>query len=192
MQAVTGRRRLVSCSAQGCGGSLVAFLAICLLLCATHAEVFAQSDSLRLIDAVRQQQSEVVRSLLPVSDVNAIQPDGATAVHWAAYQDDPEMVRLLVGAGADPDVANELGVTPLVLACANGNPIIVKLLLDAGAEGIIVPFVKITTLFTLLFPIIFSIILEIFLYISGSPPSILASSKLSTTFIKLLKDESKL
>ena len=135
VQAVTGRRRLVPCSAQGGGGSLVAFLATCLLLCATHAEVFAQSDSLRLIDAVRQQQSEVVRSLLPVSDVNAIQPDGATAVHWAAYQDDPEMVRLLVGAGADPDVANELGVTPLVLACANGNPIIVRLLLDAGAEA---------------------------------------------------------
>ena len=62
----------------------------------------AQTSDLRLMEAVRLQDSEAVERLLHASaDVNAPQADGATALHWAAYLDDVETARLLLEAGAD-------------------------------------------------------------------------------------------
>ena len=88
-----------------------------------------------LADAVERMERVTIRSLLqqPI-DVNASQVDGMTALHWAAYHDDPELVGLLVRAGADVTAANRYGVTPLSLACTNANVAMVKLLLDAGAD----------------------------------------------------------
>ena len=68
-------------------------------------------------------------------DVNAGQLDGTTALHWAAEQDDFETAKLLVGAGADARAVNRYGVTPLSLACTNGNGAMVGLLLKAGADA---------------------------------------------------------
>ena len=98
------------------------------------APALAQQPDLRLVNVVRQGDHRAVRTLLrePV-DVDARQPDGATALHWAAYLDDVETAELLIAAGAVPDVANQLGVTPLYLACENGNPALVRALLAAGA-----------------------------------------------------------
>ncbi len=104
------------------------------------AAASAQSPGLRLIDAVKRQQRAAIADLLPVAggpdgiDVNAAQPDGATALHWAAYHDDLETARRLADAGADVSAANDLGVTPLALACDNGNPGMVRLLLEAGGD----------------------------------------------------------
>ena len=96
----------------------------------------AQSPDLRLIEAVRRQDAVAVQHLLdaPV-DVNAAQPDGATALHWAAYVDDLEMARLLVEAGGNAGAANTHGVVPLALACTNANAAMVDLLLAAGADA---------------------------------------------------------
>ena len=98
------------------------------------APVVAQQPGRSLLHAVRNQDHEAVRNLLRKStDVNVRQPDGATALHWAAYLDDVETAKLLIGAGAVPDVANQLGVTPLYLACENGSPTLLRALLAAGA-----------------------------------------------------------
>ena len=51
-----------------------------------------------------------------------------TALHWAAHRDDLETAKLLVDAGADVKAANRYGVTPLSLACTNGNEAMVELL----------------------------------------------------------------
>jgi ankyrin repeat protein len=68
-------------------------------------------------------------------DVNAPQPDGTTALHWAAQRNDLDTVTLLIGAGANVNAANDYGVTPLSLACTNASAPIVSALLRAGAES---------------------------------------------------------
>lgn len=52
----------------------------------------------------------------------------------AVYNDDLETVQRLVRAGADVKAPNRYGVTPLSLACSNGNGAMVQLLLGAGAD----------------------------------------------------------
>jgi ankyrin repeat protein len=89
-----------------------------------------------LADAAEQRDKASVRTLLQTGvDVNAVQVDGTTALHWAAYHDDAEMAALLVRAGADVNAVNRYGVPPLAQACTNGNAAIVKLLLEAGADA---------------------------------------------------------
>src|SRR5947209_6980016 len=73
-----------------------------------------------LADAAEKLDRATVRTLLKKrADVNAPQPDGMTALHWAAYKDDLELARLLVKAGANEKAENRYGVMPLWLACAN-------------------------------------------------------------------------
>ena len=77
----------------------------------------------RLVEAAKKQDREGVQALLTQKvDVNVAQADGATALHWAAHWDDAGTAGLLIAAGADVNAANELGVVPLHLACANANP----------------------------------------------------------------------
>src|SRR5262249_49453850 len=69
-------------------------------------------------DAVMRGDKATVQKLVAQkADVNAPQPDGATALHWAAFRSDKEMVDLLLRAGANAKAANREGATPLWLAC---------------------------------------------------------------------------
>src|SRR4051812_2494094 len=108
--------------------------AIVLLLCAA-ATASATSSRAPMADAAEHLDRPTVRALINQRvDVNAPQPDGMTALHWAAYQDDLDLSTLLVRAGADVNAASRYGVTPLSLACTNGNGPIVEILLAAGAD----------------------------------------------------------
>ena len=89
----------------------------------------------RLIDAVRANDVGAVRTLLDArADVNAVQPDGTTALHWAVERDAIEIVQLLIRAGADVKATNRYGATPLWLASLNGNAATIGVLLEAGAD----------------------------------------------------------
>jgi ankyrin repeat protein len=68
------------------------------------------------------------------ADVNAPQADGATALHWAVFHSDKELVDILLRAGANPKAANREGATPLWLASVNGNAPIISALITAGAD----------------------------------------------------------
>lgn len=111
---------------------LIGRVMLALLLSVTGV---AGATDLRLVDAVRQQNTEAVRALLRRHvDVNAPQADGVTALHWAVQSNDVDTADLLIQAGANVNAANQLGVTPLFLACDNGNPWMVEKLLAAGAR----------------------------------------------------------
>jgi len=90
---------------------------------------------LRLVGAAKARDREAVRSLLKQHvDVNTPQPDGATALSWAAYHDDLELTDLLIASGANVNAANDYAATPLMLACTNGSADMVNRLLKAGAN----------------------------------------------------------
>jgi len=95
----------------------------------------AQTGS-RLIDAVKRQDIQAVRSLIASrGDLKATEADGSTALHWAAKNNDLQLVDMLLSAGADARSATRYHVTPLYFACLNGNAAIIERLLKAGAEA---------------------------------------------------------
>jgi len=95
----------------------------------------ANSD-LRLLDFSKTGDYKGIKLLLldKSADVNVAKADGTTALHWAAHQDDPEIVDMLIQSGANASPANVYGVTPLHLACTNRSAVMVNKLLQAGAD----------------------------------------------------------
>src|SRR4051812_7822510 len=68
-------------------------------------------------DAAMKSDAAAVRALLAKkADVNAPQVDGTTALHWAVYNEDLDLVEQLLAAGANPGTATAEGATPLYLA----------------------------------------------------------------------------
>jgi ankyrin repeat protein len=68
------------------------------------------------------------------ADVNAAQPDGTTALHWAAHWNDAAAVVLLLRAGANAKAVNRYGATPLSEAVVSGSAAMIETLLKAGAS----------------------------------------------------------
>jgi ankyrin repeat protein len=76
---------------------------------------YVNEDSGRNEDAV-----EAIKVALDAgSDVNTINTDGDTALHGAAFRGSNEIVQMLVDRGAQLDIKNKLGFTPLMVA--NGD-----------------------------------------------------------------------
>ena len=97
--------------------------------------VRAADDPLRLIAAVKSGDHTAARALArDRALVNAAEPDGTSALHWAVRAADRELVQALLTAGADARHANRYGVTPLMLAVENADTAMVDLLLKAGAD----------------------------------------------------------
>ena len=106
-------------------------LALCLL-----APLPARSAQGTLVDAVKTGDLAAVQALLAArADVNAAQPDGTTALHWAAHQDEVDVAQALIRAGANVKAANRYGATPLWLASVNGSAAVIALLIEAGADA---------------------------------------------------------
>lgn len=87
------------------------------------ADAIEAGDRARAIDLIRGG-----------ADVTAPQDDNTTALHWAAYRGDAELVSALLDVGADADAMNDFGATPLGEAINIVNAEIVSLLLAAGAD----------------------------------------------------------
>ena len=72
--------------------------------------------------------------LAPLLFSQATDPDGTTPLHWAVRANDVDAVQRLQRSGANPDVANRYGVTPLSLAATNASAPLIQALLQAGAH----------------------------------------------------------
>jgi ankyrin repeat protein len=59
----------------------------------------------------------------------------ASALHWAAYNNDLGAVKRLLSEGLDPNLENRFGVTPLHEAATVGNAAILAAMLDAGGDA---------------------------------------------------------
>ncbi|ODQ53540.1 ankyrin, partial [Saitoella complicata NRRL Y-17804] len=70
----------------------------------------------------------------PTLHIDSIDPQGHTALMWAAYQGDELSVSLLVRWGADVRLQDKSGLTALHWAVVKGNQRCMKLILDAGVD----------------------------------------------------------
>ena len=86
----------------------------------------------RLVTAGAEEQ--VAELLQQDVDVNERAEFGWTALLYAAAQGYPKIVRLLLGAGANPDIGNVHGATPLMFGARYGNVDVCKALLEYGAN----------------------------------------------------------
>ena len=90
-----------------------------------------------LVIAARKNDMATVRALLaatPAPDVNQRTADGTSALHWAVYHNDADLVDRLIAAGADVKAQNDYGATPMSEAAVVGNVKVLRKLLAAGAD----------------------------------------------------------
>src|SRR5258708_11689540 len=85
--------------------------------------------------AMKGDRNAVRLLLKQKADVNAPQPDGATAIQWAAYRNDLDVADMLIATGADVKKPNRDGATALRLASLNGSAPMMQKLLKAGADA---------------------------------------------------------
>lgn len=89
-----------------------------------------------LMIAIRAKQTKIVRFLIEKSllDVNYQNAYGGTALIYASSLFYTNILKLLLNAGADPNLANNSDTTPLKRAIQSGRIETVKLLLEYGAD----------------------------------------------------------
>lgn len=63
-----------------------------------------------------------------------IEEGGNTALMFAARAGDLQSARLLVAAGSEVNEGNAFGTAPLIMAVHGGNPALLEMLLEAGAD----------------------------------------------------------
>ena len=89
-----------------------------------------------LIEAARANNTTTALAAIADNvDVNTKSADGTTALHWAIYRDNVQLVQRLVKAGANVNAANEFGSTPLSEATVVGDAAVIDALLAAGADA---------------------------------------------------------
>ena len=119
----------------GVGGSVLSlFFAGVFVLCRVAV---AGGDVDQLYHAAGKGDVASVRQLIAAgTDVNAKSGDGSQALNAAAVYNQHDVIKLLLAHGANPNVRNREGDTPLVCATkyAGGDPTTVKLLVDAGTN----------------------------------------------------------
>jgi ankyrin len=89
-----------------------------------------------LVEAAKSGDTAAATTLIAQRsvDVNAPEPDGTTALHWAAHHNDLELVRRLIAAGANVNARNSYGATPMSEAATVASPALIAALLEAGGD----------------------------------------------------------
>ncbi len=113
--------------------NLARWIAIALLIAgAARAQAEEPAQANALVNAVR---SGDLKAYLALIDAGAYADSAADhLISLAVKSGNVALVRTLIDSGADPDVAEELGITPLMLAASAGNTAMAELLLEKGAD----------------------------------------------------------
>lgn len=112
-----------------------------LSLAAVAAPLSAQamfSDGYNFLEAVRDRDAEVVNSVVDSPGNTLINTrdlsSGDTALHIVAERRDTVWIRFLTQKGANPNIANKDGVTPLMISSNLGHVDGVDAFIKAGAR----------------------------------------------------------
>ena len=83
---------------------------------------------------IKESILEAVDEGADINKIEGLSGDDAIPL-WLAYNSfHPEQIPLLLSLGADPNIVNSQGITPLMFAAYNGDPQTVKLYIDFGTD----------------------------------------------------------
>ncbi len=103
------------------------------------AQAGSFSDGYKFLKAVRDGEGTVVTDIVEAPGASTIinsrdQVSGETALHIVASRRDATWIRFLTGNGANPNIADKDGDTPLMISARLGHVEGVEALLKAGAH----------------------------------------------------------
>lgn len=100
----------------------------------TNSDVVPSSEDIHLW--VKRGNVDRVKILLEFNPdaVNFKDSEEKTPLHWAVYNNQRDIINVLLEAGANVNVTEVIGITPLHYAAERGYVEVVELLLDAGAD----------------------------------------------------------
>lgn len=93
----------------------------------------------RLADCIiRGKSSDHIRDFMEEEDllhrINEPINKGLRLIHYAAFQNDMEMLYFLLECGADPNVMDDVGYTPVHICAEKGYSDLITMLMDYGAR----------------------------------------------------------
>ena len=118
----------------------IAALAVVLAISAMGGSVSAQffSEGFEFLKAVKERDGEAVTEALNKPGTTVVNArdvtSGETAMHIVTQRRDTVWIRFLAQRGANPNIADKNGVTPLQLAAALGYVEGIEALINAGAR----------------------------------------------------------
>lgn len=102
------------------------------------AAQLGQSDSYQFLQAIRESKGDEVNKLLDKPGTVIVntrdRQTGEAALHIVAKRDDTTYVSYLLARGADPNIKDGEGNTPLLVAVNNGAGGVIDLLVRGGAN----------------------------------------------------------
>ncbi len=90
----------------------------------------AREDDIKIVEEALALAKKSIRKF----DINVKDPQGHTALLFAAWKNNEEMIKLLLENQADPNLSNDFGAIPLMFAVNKEKFNIAKLLLNKGAN----------------------------------------------------------
>jgi Ankyrin repeats (3 copies) len=106
----------------------------------TSVNALRHIDGVSLLDSIEERDLSAVKALLAgglSADGNwwrrLFVPDDPTPLIAAVMARDPEIVACLLDFGADPNLETRKWMTPLAVACQEGNRVIAEMLASRGA-----------------------------------------------------------
>ena len=112
-----------------------------------HIKIFSKAINQTVLETLQEQAGPLLLAAAMSGDIDAVQEliiqghdvnargeGGWTALLSSSAQGYPKIIKVLLDAGANPDISNVLGITPLIYGARYGNMEVVKMLIDYGAD----------------------------------------------------------